>query len=103
MITVKIGALEQDLENADPNWINQQINGLRRDGHTVCVIVKIHEDPIHMTLSTPTCPSMGGGGRPPNSLEQKIFDLWRKHHLDQIDIKTGFVVSFLNELRRVVV
>ena len=103
MITVKIGPLERDWENADPSWINQQINGLRRDGHTVCVVVKIHEGPIQMTLATPTCALTAGGGRPPNTLEQRIFDLWRKHHLDQPDINGGFVVSFLNELKRVVV
>jgi|GEM_PF-442332 hypothetical protein len=102
VITVKIGALEREVENADPTWINQQINGLRRDGHAVCVVVKIHEGPIQMTLATPTC-AVSGGGRPPNTLEQKIFDLWRKHHLDQLDINGGFVVSFLNELKRVVV
>ena len=103
MITIKIGAIERNLENADPSWINQQINGLRRDGHTVCVIVKIQEGPIHMTLATPACTVAGGGGRPPNTLEQRIFDLWRKHHLDQLDITGGFVVSFLSELKRVVV
>lgn len=103
MITVKIGALERSLENADPSWINQQVNGLKRDGHTICVLVKINEGPIQMTLATPTCAVGGGGGRPPNALEQRIFDLWRKHHLDQIDITGGFVVSFLNELKRVMV
>ena len=103
MITVKIGALERSLENADPSWINQQVNGLKRDGHTICVLVKIGEGPIQMTLATPTCAVDGRGGRPPNALEQRIFDLWRKHHLDQRDITGGFVVSFLNELKRVMV
>ena len=103
MITVKIGALERDLVNAEPSWINQQINGLERDGHTVCVVVKINEGPVQITLATAACARGGGGGRPPNTLEQRIFDLWRKHHLDRVDINGGFVISFLNELKRVMV
>ena len=102
MITIKIGAIERNLENADSSWINQQINGLKRHGHTVCVVVTIQADPINMTLASPTC-AVAGGSRPPNALEQRIFDLWRKHRLDQLDIHGGFVVSFLNELKRVVV
>lgn len=103
MITIKIGAVERELENADPSWINQQINGLKRDGHTVCVVVKIREGAIQVTLATPTCALTGGAGPPLNTAEQRIVDLWRKHHLDQLDIRGGFVVSFLNELKRVVV
>lgn len=103
VISLKIGAAERDLENTDASWVNQQINGLKRDGHIVCVVVKINESPIHMTLATPTCTLPKGGGRPPNALEQRIFDLWTKHHLDQMDINGGFVVSFLNELKRVLV
>lgn len=103
MITVKIGALERSLENADPSWINQQVNGLKHDGHTICVLIKINEGPVQMTLATQDCAVGGGRGRPPNALEQRILDLWRKHHLDQTDITGGFVVSFLNELKRVTV
>jgi hypothetical protein len=67
MITIKIGTSEQSFQNADENWINQQINGRRRDGQSVCVRVVINESSINMALSTPNCAGGGGGGRPPTS------------------------------------
>lgn len=82
MIMIKIGAIKRNIENADPSWINRQINGLKRDGYAVCVIIKIQGNSVNMTLGTAGCGGIGGGECPPNAGEQRIFDLWNKHHLN---------------------
>ena len=57
-ILVKIGSVEKDITEADPNWINEQIDRRRADGAAVCVQVTIIRDSVdsvsytHLTLPT---------------------------------------------------
>lgn len=98
MIRIRIANEERQIETADANWINQQINRHRADGHSVCVRVIIHGNGLDMVLSTPSC-GAGGGGRPPTIQEKYIFDLWEKHGLNNADFNGGNLVSFLNQLK----
>lgn len=100
MIRVQIGDMERELAGADEHWINQQINRRRADGESVCVKVTINEDDFNMILSTPSCGSCGGGGRPPNNREKRIFDLWDHRGLNDIDFTGGSLVAFLKQLMR---
>ncbi|SRR5258706_13570114 len=102
MSSIRIGNTERALGDADPNWINQQINGLRRDGLPVCVMVLVNEREINVRLQTSACPAGGGGGRPPNHRERDILELWAKHHLDQSSFSGGDVVSFVKQAVRLV-
>jgi hypothetical protein len=102
VITIKIGASEQSYENADENWINQQINRRRRDSLLVCVQVAINNGYINMILSTPNCNGVGGGGRRPNVQEQRIFDLWDKQGLNKPEFHGGNLIAFLKQLRRII-
>ena len=100
MISIKIGSAEASVQQADEGWVNQQINRRRAEGAVVCVQVNIDEPDVRMALSTPTCARGGGGGRPPNAREQRIFDLWRQRGLDSGEFNGGSVVSFLHQLQR---
>lgn len=99
MTRIQIGNTERNLQDADPNWINEQINGLKRDGKSVCVRVFVKEDGVDLMISTPGCPSSGGGSRRPTPREQGIFDLWDKLHLNKHDFSAGNVMAFLKQLR----
>src|SRR2546429_9786522 len=101
MITITIGSSSRTLGNADPSWINQQVNARRRDGTNVCVQVRIQEDGADVALATPECASGFGGGRRANPLEQRIFDLWAKHRLNAKDFTGGDLVALLHQLERV--
>lgn len=101
-IRIKIGGDERTLEEADESWVNQQINRRRDDRQVVCVQVTIQVPGLDMLLTTPTCGSRGGAGRPPNEHERRVFELWQKHHLDQPNFSGGDVVSFLKQLSRAV-
>ena len=98
MIRVKIGDSERDISDADANWINQQVNGLRRDGRPICIRVTVKSEGVDMMLSTPACGSAGGGGRPPNRFERDLFDRWDKLHLNSNDFTGGNLVAFLKQL-----
>jgi hypothetical protein len=100
MITIKLGTSEQRLDSIDESWINQQINGRRRDGQSVCVRVSINDGPINMALATPNCSGGGGGSRLPNQQEERIFDLWNKHDLNKPEFTGGNLIAFLKQLRR---
>jgi hypothetical protein len=105
MVTVKIGAAVRDFESVDrieENWINQQINGLRGDKHPVCVRVSINEGPLNMTLITANCPSGGGGGRLPNSEEEKAFELWEKLGLKRDGFNPHNLVAFFKQVRKII-
>lgn len=99
MVKIKIGSEERDLTEVDPSWINQQINRRRKDG-PVCVRVTIKHDAIDMILSSRDCPPVGGGGRPPRSQEEKIFDLWDRHRLNEADFPSGHLVAFIKQLQK---
>ncbi len=99
MITVRIAEEERQLDAADEQWINQQINRRRADGQTVCVRVTVHKDDLDVVLSTPNCAS-GGGGRPPRPREREVLDLWNQRGLNDINFTGGSLVAFLKQLKR---
>src|SRR5690349_10830780 len=100
MITVHINAESRPFDDADPNWINEQINRRRRDGANVCARVQIDCPPVNMTLASVGCGAGVGGGRPPNTQEKEIFDLWNKLGLNDSDFSGGNLVAFLKQLER---
>lgn len=77
MIKIRIANEERQIDAADVQWINQQVNRRREEGHPVCVRVIIREGGLDMILASSNCGnSAGSGGRPPNIQEKKVFDLW---------------------------
>lgn len=99
MIRVIIGDTERELSNADPHWINEQINRRRADGVPVCVKVLIDGHPVNLALATPTCSSNGGGGgRPLNTEEQDVVALWERLHLNTHEFTGGNLVAFLRQI-----
>ena len=98
MITIRIGSNERSYSDADAGWINQQINRRRHDGQLVCAQVVIDAAGVNMVLSTLACARSGGGGRPPNSRESSIFDLWNKRGLNSNDFNGGQLIAFLKQL-----
>ncbi len=98
MVKIKIGSEERNREDADPSWINQQINRRRKDG-PICVRVTINNDAINMVLSSGDCPR-AGGGRQARPQEREIFDLWDKHGLNETDFPSGHLVAFIKQLQK---
>lgn len=99
MIRVFIGNSEREINDATPQWINEQINRRRADGVQFCVRVLIDTNPINLALTTPGCSSGGGGGgRQPNSQENELLALWEKFHLKTSDFTGGNLVAFLKQI-----
>ncbi len=98
-IRVKIGSVEKDITEADPNWINEQIIRLRADGVAVCVQVTIIRDTVDLLLATSDCPHFAGGSRPLTTQENEIFSLWSRLHLDEKDLSSGNLIAFLRRIR----
>jgi hypothetical protein len=99
MGTITIGSDQRTLDGADPQWITQEIQGRRKDGLSVCVVVRIQTEGLNLTLSTPWCAKGAGGGRSPNPRERAILDLWSELGLNEGDFSPGSVVAFLRRLR----
>lgn len=99
MITIKIGESERPLADAEPSWVNQQINRRREDGVSVCVRVTIRTQTLNIVLATPGCAG-GGGGRPPTRDEQAILDLWQERGLSRPEFTGGNLIAFLRQLER---
>ncbi len=97
MIKVQIGNTEKELKDVRESWINEQLHRRRKDNGSVCVQVAIDKPPLNMVLSTPGCPSIGGG-RAPNAREQRIFDLWEIHKLNSSDFTGGNLIAFLKQI-----
>lgn len=104
MVTIKIGTSEQrfdSIDGIDESWINQQINGLKRDKHSICVRVSIQEGSLHLTLVTPDCQSFNGGRREPNNDEKKALEIWDSLGLNNSTFQGGQVIAFLKQVRRI--
>jgi hypothetical protein len=43
MIRIQINSNERKIQDADPDWINEQINRWRRDGQSVCVRIQMDD------------------------------------------------------------
>lgn len=105
MVTVKIGPYSRDFESVDrveESWVNRQINGLRGDKQPVCVRVTIQEGSLNITLATPDCAASGGGSRPPNSDERRVFELWEDNRLNRPDFQGGNLISFFKKVRKII-
>ena len=100
-IKVQIGISERDICDIEPNWVNQQINGRKKEGVPVCVRVSISQGDINFTLATTDCPAGGGGGggRPLNRQEKEIYALWKKLQLHQQSFSGGNLVAFLKQIK----
>lgn len=100
MTTIRIGAEERPLRDADQHWIAQQINGRRHDGQSVCVLVTVNAPEVDIRLATPVCGAGGGGSRAFTRREQAIIELWGKCGLSERDFSAGNVISFVEQLTR---
>lgn len=99
MIEVQIGTIKKKLEDIQESWINEQLARRRRDGEPVCVQVFIDKPQVHMTLTTPDCPSTVGG-RTATPLEQEVFELWERRKLNRPDFTDGSLIAFLKQVAR---
>lgn len=97
-VTIDIGSESRELPEADPSWINTQINRRRRDGQTVCVRITVRTGDVDLVVQTSSCPRRGGGGRLPNRRETEIFALWNDLGLNEAQVTGGQVVAFLKRV-----
>jgi len=100
MVTVTIGKSSRTDSEIAESWVAEQISRRRRERVPICVTVQIREAGLNMTVRTADCGSGVGGGRPPTSDEQRVFDLWSKLHLDGPDFSAGNLVAFLKQWER---
>lgn len=99
MSKVIIGNSERELEKADPQWINEQINRRREAGENVCVRVTIKKNGINLTFATPSCGGRGGGDNPQfNTQENECISLWNKFNLNTDDFASGKLVAFIKQI-----
>ena len=101
MITVKIGPMQREYENADANWVHKMIKSLKDSNEAVCVIVTIEEPPVNISLASKDCKRAGGGSTNFNEKEKKIIELWRKH-IGEDEVVPGGLIAFLSQLGRFV-
>jgi hypothetical protein len=97
MLTIKInGEARKWPAEADEKWVTQRINGLHRDGVPVCVQVTV--DAVNLTFQTRLCSAGGGSGGSLSRDQLQVLELWRRLHLDDMEVSPGNVVAFLKQV-----
>ena len=101
MVEISIGSSSALLGDANEGRITQQVNRRREDGQSICVRIVFKEPDIDLAFASAGCGGRGGLGRRLSPKEERILELWRKHHLDAADFTGGNVVAFVQQLRNV--
>lgn len=57
-IRIVIGTSEREINNIEPNWINEQLSRRRNEGSPVCVRIIIEVGDINLSLATSDCPNL---------------------------------------------
>ncbi len=97
MTTVKIGGDERLLSDADPQWVEREINGRRHDGLPVTVVVIVQANDAELCLMAP--PRGGGGGsRHFTTRELAVIEAWEQNGLNGADFSAGSLIAFLRRL-----
>lgn len=99
MITVSISGQTRALKDVEERWIAQEVQARRKAGLPICVMVAIKKPPVDVVLTTPACGGGGGGFRLPTAEETRIFELWRRHHLQENSWSPGDVIAFLKQVQ----
>ena len=98
MLTVWING--QEREGIDEGWIANRVQGLRRDGETVCVRVTAKGDDADIAVSAGICPAGSPGGRRPTRREQQLFEMWDGCGLRSSEFPPGQLIQCLKRLDR---
>lgn len=102
MINVSIGGMSVPIEKASEGWINQMLQEARKRGMPLCAQVNVQLPNANVALATPGCGGGVGGGRAPNSVEQRILDAWARRGLTQGLQHPGELRAFLSDLGRII-
>lgn len=100
-ISIRVNGAEYSIDQVSVSWLHQQVEGRRRAGEPICVVISAHTDSVNITLATPGCGSGPGGNRPPTRTESEVFARWRELVLDKGDFTAGNLWAFLQYLERV--
>ena len=98
MVSVKIGPRELSLSEVNPHWIEQQINGNRREGTAFTVVVRVQVDGVNLCFVAP--PPPGGPGREYSARETAIIELWMRCGMNRAGFSPGDLIAFLKQLPR---
>ena len=101
-ISIRVNGAEYTLDQVSVSWLHEQIDGRRREGEPVCVVISAQTDSVNITLATPDCRSGPGGNRPPNQTESEIFHRWHGLVVDRGHFTAGNLWAFLQYLDRLV-
>ena len=93
-----IGSSERNINDIEPNWINDQVNRRKSDDVPICVRVEIQHNDIDIALATADCPRGVGGSRILTQSENEMIDLWNKLHLNDDEFSSGNLVAFIKQL-----
>ena len=98
MVTIDICGLRRPAEQATDGGVRDQLHRRRADCQDPWVIVEIRTGTANMTLATPNCPMAGGGGRRPNDIERRIFELWDRCGMGRPGFGPSDLMSFLSRI-----
>jgi hypothetical protein len=90
----------QQREEVDESWIARTIEGLRRDGESVCVRLRVKTTGVDLRLTAGACPGEGGG-RQPNPRELALIKIWNRCGLSgAATFGPGQLIHCIKELLR---
>ena len=99
MITVQVnGDTRRSSSPGFAEWLAREVDGRRAENVPTCVRLDIQLDMVNVALATCECAAGGGGGRPPNSKERDIMDLWERCGLRRAHFAAANLLEFLKHL-----
>lgn len=102
MVTIKIGNEQRSTKDNYESWLNDQIRNRRKSGQSLSVEVNIECDARLLLVAADHDLGGGGSSRSYSYTETQILDLWLEKGLTEKGFKTGNLISFLKQLRKLI-
>lgn len=98
MIEIEINGQKYDALAVNEGFLIEQICRRQDDGSSVCILVRIKQSGIDLTLSCGNCGGGGGGTRSLTIDEQETLKLWNNLGCGGSEINPGKLVAFIKQI-----
>ena len=100
-VSITIGDETRSYASATKDWINKTFAFAKRQGLLPSVTIQLSQPGLVLGLATPGAGRRGDGGAL-TPAQNRIVEVWIRHHMTSNHYTGGNLIAFLSELERLI-